>query len=82
MPTDRTHTSRSLFARFWRGYLRPHLGLMVLAFVMMVIEGSTLGLLSYMIEPLFDQVFAPGGGGALIWVGGAILGLFVLRAAT
>ena len=82
MPTDHAYTSRSLFARFWRGYLRPHMGLMALAFLMMVIEGSTLGLLSYMIEPLFDQVFTPGGSGALLWVGGAILALFVLRAAT
>ncbi|MDX5350256.1 MAG: ABC transporter ATP-binding protein/permease [Paracoccaceae bacterium] len=55
---------------------------MLLAFALMVVEGSTLGLLSYMIEPLFDRVFAPGGSGALLWVGGAILGLFVLRAIT
>jgi ATP-binding cassette, subfamily B, bacterial MsbA len=48
----------------------------------MMIEGSTLGLLSWMLEPLFDQVFAPGGSGVLIWVGGAILALFVVRAVT
>jgi subfamily B ATP-binding cassette protein MsbA len=78
----RAYASRTLFARFWRGYLAPHLGLMALAFVMMVIEGSTLGLLSYMIEPLFDDVFAPGGSGALVWVGFAILTLFLIRAVT
>ncbi len=71
-----------LFRRFWRDYLRPHLGLLALAFVLMAIEGSTLGLLSYMLEPLFDEVFAPGGAGALYWVGGAILALFVVRAVT
>lgn len=71
-----------LFGRFWSGYLRPHLPLMVVAFLVMMIEGSTLGLLSYMIEPLFDQVFAPGGSGALPLVGAAILGLFLLRAVT
>jgi ATP-binding cassette subfamily B protein/subfamily B ATP-binding cassette protein MsbA len=78
----RAYTSRELFGRFWRSYLRPHAGLMLVAFLLMALEGSTLGLLSYMIEPLFDQVFAPGGSGALPWVGGAILGLFVLRAVT
>ena len=78
----RAYTSRELFARFWRIYLRPHFPLMALAFLIMMIEGSTLGLLSYMLEPLFDEVFAPGGAGALIWVGGAILGLFVVRATT
>lgn len=82
MQPPRAYPSRVLFSRFWRSYLRPHLPLMGLAFLLMAIEGSTLGLLSYMIEPLFDQVFAPGGSGALIWVGGAILGLFVVRAVT
>jgi ATP-binding cassette, subfamily B, bacterial MsbA len=78
----RAYTSRHLFGRFWSGYLRPHLPLLVLAFVVMMVEGSTLGLLSYMLEPLFDRVFAQGGSGALIWVGGAILALFVVRAVT
>ncbi len=82
MQPTRPYQSRELFQRFWRSYLRPHVGLLGLAFLLMAIEGSTLGLLSYMIEPLFDQVFAPGGGDALIWVGLAILGLFVLRATT
>ena len=82
MPSESAYTSRELFGRFWRGYLRPHLPTMVLAFVIMMIEGSTLGLLSYMLEPLFDRVFTPGGSGALIWVGGAILALFLVRAIT
>jgi subfamily B ATP-binding cassette protein MsbA len=82
LQTPRAYTSRTLFARFWRGYLRPHIGLMGLAFLMMVIEGSTLGALSYMIEPLFDQVFASGQSGALILVGSAILALFLVRAVT
>ncbi len=82
MQPARAYPSRQLFTRFWRAYLRPHLGLMALAFLMMVLEGSTLGLLSYMIEPLFDRVFAPGGAGALIWVGGGILALFLARAVT
>jgi subfamily B ATP-binding cassette protein MsbA len=82
LQTPRAYTSRTLFARFWRGYLRPHIGLMGLAFLMMVIEGSTLGALSYMIEPLFDQVFASGQSGALILVGSAILALFLVRAIT
>ncbi len=70
-----------LFARLWRSYLRPELWLIVLAFVLMAVEGATLGALSRMIEPLFDQVLAPGGGGAVWTVGLAIFGLFALRAA-
>ena len=82
MQSSRRYTSRELFGRFWRQYLRPHLPVMALAFLVMMIEGSTLGFLSYMLEPLFDRVFAPGGSGALIWVGGAILALFLVRAIT
>jgi len=79
---DPAYASRPLFRRLWANYLRPHLWLMILAFTVMSVEGATLGLLSWMIEPLFDRVFAPGGSGALVWVGLAILGLFLLRAAT
>lgn len=81
-PTDPRYTSRRLFGRLWSGYLRPHAGWMGLAAIFMVIEGATLGALSWLIEPLFDRVFAPGGQAALIWVGLAILGLFLTRAVT
>jgi ATP-binding cassette, subfamily B, bacterial MsbA len=79
---DARYTSGALFRRLWGSYLRPHVWLMVLAFVVLAIEGSTLGLLSWMIEPLFDTVFAPGGEASLVWVGVAILCLFLLRAVT
>jgi ATP-binding cassette subfamily B protein/subfamily B ATP-binding cassette protein MsbA len=76
------YASRPLFARLWRGYLRRHSGTMAVAMVFLVIEGSTLASLSYMLEPLFDRVFVGGDATAIWWVGGAIFGLFVLRAAT
>jgi len=71
-----------LLRRFWRDYLRPETGLIALAFLLMLVEGATLGALSKAIEPLFDQVFTPNGEGALMAVGLAILGLFALRGAT
>ena len=74
------YSSRRLFVRLWRGYLRHHIGTMLIAVAFMVAEGSTLGLLSYSIQPLFDRVFVGGDAGAIWWVGGLILGLFVLRA--
>ena len=81
-PTDPRYTSGRLFARLWGGYLRPHRLRMAGAFALMVIEGSTLGALSWLLEPLFDKVFAPGGSDALPWVGAAIFGLFLIRALT
>lgn len=56
--------------------------MLALAFLIMIVEGSTLGALSYLLEPLFDQVFAADGDSALWVVGGAIFGLFALRAVT
>lgn len=81
-PADPRYSSGRLFGRLWHGYLKRHTGTMGLAFLLNVIEGSTLGALSWLIQPLFDRVFAPGGNNLLPWVGLAILGLFVLRAIT
>ena len=49
------------------------------AFGLMVIEGAALGGLSYLLKPLFDVVFTPGGQSALFSVGLGILALFVVR---
>ena len=71
-----------LFARLWADYLRPHRLGMAFAFVVLLIEGSTLALLAWMLEPLFDRVFAAKDSAAIWWVGGAIFGLFAVRALT
>jgi FkbM family methyltransferase len=86
-PTDldlahSTQTGGQLFARLWRGYLRRHWALFLLAFVFMVIEGSTLGALSYLLQPMFDLVFVEGQASAIWWVGSGIFALFVIRGIT
>ncbi len=70
----------NLTRRFWRDYLRPEWGWLGFGFGLMMIEGAALGALSYLLKPLFDQVFKPGGQEALVWVGGAIFALFAVRA--
>ncbi|MDH3265003.1 MAG: ABC transporter ATP-binding protein/permease [Paracoccaceae bacterium] len=55
---------------------------MALALVMMILEGSTLGAMSWMLEPLFDRIFVAGQAGAMWWVGSGILAIFLLRAVT
>ena len=79
---DDPYSSRRLFSRIWRDYLRRHMPAMALAFALMVIEGATLGALSWMMQPLFELVFVGGRADAIWWVGLAVLGLFVLRALT
>lgn len=67
------------FARLWRGYLRRHLWWIVLGALLMSVEGGTVGVLAWMLEPMFDLVFVEGRADAVSWVGIAILSLFVIR---
>lgn len=78
--SDQTYTSGALLRWLWHGYLKKHGKMMSLAVLFMVIEGSTLGALAKLMEPMFDQVFVAGQQDALIWVGLILVGIFVLRA--
>ena len=73
-------SSKALFMWLWRGYLRQHVPLLMVSVVFMAIEGSTLGALSYMMQPMFDLVFVEGDGLALYWVGAVIMAIFTIRA--
>ncbi|MBZ4023336.1 ABC transporter ATP-binding protein [Rhodobacter sp. TJ_12] len=55
---------------------------MALAALLLAVEGGCLGVLSWMLEPLFDKVFGAGQSGLIWLVGGAIFGLFLIRAVT
>ncbi|OSP56181.1 ABC transporter ATP-binding protein [Pseudoruegeria sp. SK021] len=71
-----------LFKWLWKDFLRPYRMLMAGAFVLMTIEGSTAGALSYVLKPMFDKVFVDGDQSAMKWVGMAILAIFLTRAIT
>lgn len=73
-------TSRNLLRWLWRSYLGRHFWMLLLATFFMALEGSMLGLLSWMMKPMFDSVFLAGDEGALWWVGLVILGIFLVRA--
>ncbi|MBB1491649.1 MULTISPECIES: ABC transporter ATP-binding protein [unclassified Paracoccus (in: a-proteobacteria)] len=81
MPS-RAERQRGLFGRLWQDYLRRYWPRMGVATVLMVIEGSTLAFLSWMLKPLFDRVFVGQDESAIWWVGGVIFSLFLIRAAT
>ncbi|WP_158971067.1 ABC transporter ATP-binding protein [Chachezhania sediminis] len=74
--------SRALMSWLWKDYLNRHVGALVLALLLMTIEGSSLGAISYMVKPMFDQIFVDGNAGAIWTVGLAIVGIFMIRAAT
>ncbi|MQY43370.1 ATP-binding cassette domain-containing protein [Epibacterium sp. SM1969] len=75
-------SSRELMGWLWKGYLRPYIGLLGVAFIFMLIEGSTVGGLAYMMQPMFDHVFVAGNGDALFWVSMAFLIIFSVRGIT
>lgn len=74
------HDGRRLFGWLWRGYLARHKGTMAVAVVLMAIDGSMMGFLSYMLEPMFDRVFVGGEADAIWWVGLGFFTIFAIRA--
>ncbi|MDJ0626875.1 MAG: ABC transporter ATP-binding protein [Rhodobacter sp.] len=72
--------ARTLSRWLWRGYLHRHAAVIGVAVCLMAIEGGMLGLLSYMIKPMFDQIFIAGDRAAIGWVAGAVFGIFAIRA--
>ena len=68
--------------RLWREHVRAHLPRILVAVVLMVMAGGTLGLAAYMIQPLFDVVLSSEGGGGVFWIALVIAGIFLVRAVT
>lgn len=77
--SDTSKSSGELLGWLWRGYLRHHIGLLSIAVVFMLIEGSMAGAVAYMMEPMFDLVFVAGNTSALGWVSFAFLAIFWIR---
>jgi ABC-type multidrug transport system fused ATPase/permease subunit len=70
----------SPLVRWLWSYVRPFRRLMAMALVLMAVEGSMLGLLSYSIRPMFDRIFIGGERTAIGWVAGGVFALFAVRA--
>ncbi len=64
----------------WRDYLRPQRVAVFAALLLMALEGSMLGALSYIVQPMFDRVFIAGDRDAVYWVALAVGSIFVVRA--
>ncbi len=73
-------SSRAIIHWMWQDYLRHHVPLLLFAMLLMTVEGAMLGLLSYLIEPMFDKVFVSGNRAAIPVVAGSIFAIFVARA--
>ena len=73
-------TSSKLLTWLWRDHLRKRIWIMLAALALMAMEGATSGLLSYMMRPMFDQVFLGTDRGAVVYVALAVAAVFSTRA--
>ena len=77
---SRITDSNSLTSWFWDKYFRKYAGILIIGIVFMTLEGGMLGVLSYSIKAMFDDVFVPSNKDALLFVGLTIFAIFLLRA--
>ena len=71
---------KPLFKWFWSLYVREHFILLFTALIFMSIEGSMLGLLSYSIKFLFDNVLVSKDTSSILIVAVVIFSIFSIRA--
>ncbi|MFQ5439534.1 MAG: ABC transporter transmembrane domain-containing protein, partial [Paracoccaceae bacterium] len=64
----------------WRDYFFRYRWWIMGAGILMAIEGSMVGVISYMVRPMFDQVFVAGSHAAVFWIATIILVVFLARA--
>ena len=78
---DEIQTSKStLISWFMRQYVKSYSGVLFFSLIFMTIEGSMMGLLSYSVKMLFDNVFMSGSSNDTFFVGFVIFFIFSLRA--
>ena len=70
----------TLISWFMRQYVRPYSGVLFFALIFMTVEGSMMGILSYSVKMLFDNVFMSGSNDDTLFVGFLIFSIFSLRA--
>lgn len=71
--------NEKLLLRLWREHVVQFWPMLIAALVFMSIEGSMLGVLSYLVRPLFDELFTAGNQGGVFMVALSIAGIFLVR---
>lgn len=71
---------RRLLRRLWHDHVRQYLPIILLAALLMFIEGAAIGAFAWLVQPLFDELFSAGSMEGVTWVALAVGGLFAVRA--
>lgn len=77
---DTNYEAKTLISWFWYTYIKERAWMFVLAVIMMSAEGATLGLLSYMVRPMFDQIFVGQDRNSVVTISLIVFGVFIGRA--
>lgn len=80
--TARPAPDERLFLWLWRRYLARHWPMLLLALLLMAIEGGSLAVFASQMEPMFDRVFVAGDSAAIWDIGAVVLLIFCARAVT
>ena len=78
--TPTTRSGRALSSWLWRAHLRRRWRSLTGAFLMMALEGASIGMLSYVVRPMFDSIHPGADYAAVTAVAAAVAGIFGLRA--
>jgi subfamily B ATP-binding cassette protein MsbA len=79
-PAAPQRSGRVLAGWLWRAHLRRRWASLAGAFVLMALEGASVGMLSYVIRPMFDSIYPGADYAAVITVAASVAGIFGLRA--
>lgn len=63
----------------WRTHARKHVWWMALGVLLMALEGSVIGGMSYMVQPMIDSIFVQKDTSAMPWIALVVCLLFIVR---
>ncbi|MFT4252446.1 MAG: ABC transporter ATP-binding protein [Caulobacter sp.] len=78
-PAPRPTNSWALIGRLYKESLHRHLALLIVSFACMAVIAGMASAYTYLMGPLVDRVFIAKDGRLLWLIGGAVVGIFVLR---
>ena len=79
--TEKLHINTSnLLSRVWHDYLKGRALLVFIAAILMAVDGGSVGLLTYYVKPMIDDVFIARDANAIIPIASILFGIFAIRA--
>ncbi len=77
---DAAPVPRALLRRLWVDHIRRFWPILLLAVILMSVQGAAIGAFAWLVQPLFDSLFTAGTMEGVTWIALLIGGLFFLRA--